>query len=217
MIKMTILNRLILLLTGHLAGYMIVAGIEGLHIWTTLYYTIAFGVLTLSCLLLMLFGYEILNNIMVVVVATLIPLSLSLGIISSYLPKFKFGYLIFAVFGLALIFLTRIRKQGKLATMVLAVVHGLAGLLITFLPIILSLKNITSPWFSLVGFGGALIGLAGLLLAFLKTGKAILSQKLIYSSFPTLLLVVTALFVAGLSFSQEIFTFLDWTQGQEII
>ena len=200
MTKMTFLNRIILLLTGHLAGYMIVAGIEGLNVWTTLYYTIAFGVLVLSCLLLMLFGFEILNNVMVVVVATLIPLSLSLGIISSYLPEYKFGYLIFAVLGLTLILFTRIRKSGKVATMVLAVVHGLAGLVITFLPIILSLKSITSPWFSLLGFGGALIGLVGLLLAFLKTGKAILPQKLIYSIFPTLLLVVTALFVAGLSF-----------------
>jgi len=200
MTKMTILNRIILLITGHAAGYMIIAGIEGLDIWTTFFYTIAFGVLVLSCLLLMLFGFEILDNTLVVVVATLIPLSLSLGIISSYLPEYKFVYLIFAVLGLALIFFTRIRETGKLAIVILAVVHGLAGLVITFLPITLSLNNITSIWFSLVGLGGALIGLTGLLLAFLKMEKAIVSQKLIYNIFPILLLVVTALFVVGMSF-----------------
>ncbi len=199
MIKMTILNRIILLITGHAAGYMIVTGIEGLNIWTTACYTIAFGVLVLSCLLLMLFGFEILNNALVVLVATLIPLSLSLGIISNYLPHYKYAYLIFTVLGLVLIFLTRIRESGKLATVVLAGVHGLAGLIITFLPLILSIKGAATPWFFLVGLGGALIGLTGLLLAFLKMEKAILSKKLIYNIFPVLLLVVTALFVIGLS------------------
>ena len=199
MIKMTVLNRIILLITGHAAGYMIVTGIEGLDVWTTFFYTVAFGVLVLACLLLMLFGFEILDNTLIVVVATLIPLSLSLGIISSYLPNYKFVYLIFAVLGLMIILLTRIRKTGKSATMALAVVHGLAGLVITFLPVILSFNNITSPWFSLVGVGGALIGITGLLLAFLKIDKAILSQKSIYAIFPVLLFFMTALFVIGLS------------------
>jgi len=199
MIKMTVLNRIILLITGHAAGYMIVSGIEGLNIWTTICYTIAFGVLVLSCLLLMLFGFEILNNTLVVVVATLIPLSLSLGIISSYLPHYKFVYLIFSVLGLTLIFISRIRESGKLTTIVLAGVHGLAGLIITCLPLILSIKGAATSWFSLMGLGGALIGLTGLLLVFLKMEKAILSQKLIYNIFPVLLLVVTALFMVGLS------------------
>ena len=113
MIRMSILNRIILLITGHLSGYMIVSGIEGYDLWTTLFYTVAFGVLLLSCLLMMLFGFDILNNIFVVAVATLIPLSLSMGIISNFLPKFVIIYLIFSIAGLVSILITRIYQTGK--------------------------------------------------------------------------------------------------------
>jgi hypothetical protein len=199
MIKMKFINRIFLLITGHAAGYMIVSGINGLNIWATICYTITFGILVLSCLLLMLFGFEILNNSLVVIVTTLVPLSLALGIITTYLPAYKFVYLIFAILGLIFIYFTKTRESGKLATSVLAGVHGLAGLIITFLPVTLSLKGVASPWFSLVGLGGALIGITGLLLTFLKMEKTILSQRLIYNIFPVLLLAVTTLFAVGLS------------------
>jgi len=56
MTKMSILNRIILLVAAHLAGYMIVTGIEGYNNWAVFYFTVAFGVLVLACLLMMLFG-----------------------------------------------------------------------------------------------------------------------------------------------------------------
>jgi hypothetical protein len=71
---------------------------------------------------------------------------------------------------------------------------------IFLLPIILSAQGQVMPLFSLVGVGGALIGLAGLLLSFLKTGKPILSRDTIMRLFPMLLLLTTALFVAGFKF-----------------
>jgi hypothetical protein len=49
----------------------------------------------------------------------------------------------------------------------------------------------------LVSLGGALIGIAGLLLAFLKTGKAILPRDSILAILPALLLLMTVCFVAG--------------------
>jgi len=54
--------------------------------------------------------------------------------------------------------------------------------------------------FALVGLGGAVIGLGGLLLAFLKAGKPILSQKTILTLLPGLLFLMTAAFVCGFSF-----------------
>jgi len=65
------------------------------------------------------------------------------------------------------------------------------------LPIILSLRGLASGGFAWVGVGGALIGVGGLLLAFLKAGKPILPQKIILTVLPGLLLLMTAAFVAG--------------------
>jgi len=199
MIKMSIWNRLILLITGHLAGYEVVKGIEGYDIWVTVYFTISFGVLILACLLLILFGFELLDNDSVAVISTLIPLGISLGIIKEYYPELHITYVIFAIAGFILIIITRIFKKGKLDTIVLSVVHGIAGLIVFIIPIVLSITGTTKSLFSLVGVGGALIGIGGMLLAFLRTGKPILSKETIYNLFPLLLLVMTALFVSGLS------------------
>lgn len=195
--KISIIDRIILLLTGHVAGYQIISGMEGYGVWTTLYFTIAFGILVISCLLLILFGFEILNNIMVVVVATLIPLNMSLGIISNFFVEYHLIYLVFAVFGISGTLLSRLYMTGKAPTIILASVHGIAGLLIFFLPLYLSFNGTTKLSYSFVAAGGALIGVVGLLLVFLKIGKPILSKELIYKIFPTLLLIVTICFVIG--------------------
>jgi hypothetical protein len=68
---------------------------------------------------------------------------------------------------------------------------------IFLLPIVLSMSGQATPGFALVGVGGALIGVGGLLLAFLKSGKPILSQKIILTVLPGLLLLMTISFVAG--------------------
>ncbi|MBI5945679.1 MAG: hypothetical protein HY864_15065 [Chloroflexi bacterium] len=79
-------------------------------------------------------------------------------------------------------------------------VHGIAGLTIFLLPIILSVQGKTQPLFSLVGIGGALIGIGGLLLSFLKAGRPILSRETIFKILPILLLLMTICFVAGFKF-----------------
>jgi len=45
--------------------------------------------------------------------------------------------------------------------------------------------------------GGALIGLAGLLLYFLKTGKPIVSREIILHILPGIFLLMTIAFVSG--------------------
>jgi hypothetical protein len=196
--KISILHRLILLAAAHMAGYQIIKGLEGFGVWPSLYFTIAFGAIILSCLLLILFGFDILGHRMVVVAATLIPLSLSTGIVSVYLPRFHAVYATFAAAGFILIVVTRIFSTDRTATIALAWIHGIAGLMIFVAPLILSINGTTQPLFALVGIGGAVNGLAGLLLAFLRMDRPLLSQERIYSLMPLLLLVTTVLFVIGL-------------------
>lgn len=198
--KMSALDRILLLLTGLLAAYQIVIGVEGappLSVWA---FTIGFGVLLLAGLLLIIFGFEALDSPYVVIVSTIIPLSLSLGLVWEFLTGWRTAYLVFAVAGLTAVTLTRLFWPGKLATITLAFIHGIAGLIIFILPIALSASQAV-PWgFALVGLGGALIGLGGLLLSFLKAGKPILPQETILTVLPGLLLLMTAAFVTGFSF-----------------
>ncbi len=195
--KITILDRIVLLAMVLLAAYQIVAGIDGmgaLEVWA---YTIAFGVLVVAGLLLIILGFEVLDSPVVVVIATLIPVGLSAGLVARFLPTLSAIYVAFALVGLAAIALTRLAAPGAPATAALAIVHTVAGLVIFVLPIVVSLRGDTAGWFALVGVGGGLIGLGGLLLAFLKAGRPILPRETILAVFPGLLLMTTAAFVAG--------------------
>jgi hypothetical protein len=195
--QITPLDRLLLLATVLLSAYQVVVGIEGLGTLAMASYTIAFGVLLVACLLLIILGLEVLDSPLVVIVSTLIPLSLSLGLVAEYLQDLTAVYLLFVLLGFIAVILTRIFTPGRAAVITLAIVHGISGLLIFLLPIALTIDGETNPAFLLVSLGGALIGIAGLLLAFLKTGKAILPQETILAILPVLLLLMTACFVAG--------------------
>lgn len=198
---MSIRDRILLLLTGFLAAYQIVVGIDHMDTVAIIAYTIAFGVLLVAGLLLIILGYEILESPIVVVVAALIPLSLSAGLVWQYLPGWRTSYLVAAGFGLLGIILTRsLPVHPRFSVLVLALVHGFAGVLITFLPPILVLSQTAPPGFALVGLGGALIGIGGLLLAFLKMGKPVLSKVSILKVLPLLLLLMTTAFVGGFTF-----------------
>jgi hypothetical protein len=194
---MSVLDRILLLATGLLAAYQVAVGIEGLGALAILCYTIGFGVLLIASLLLIILGFEVLDNPLVVVVAAIIPLSLSLGLVVGYLPTITAAYQVFVILGLLAILITRYVTPGTIATAVLAVVHGIAGLLITGLPALLSLRGSAPAGFALVGVGGALIGVGGLLLAFLRAGKPILSEEVIYAILPGVLLLMTAALVVG--------------------
>jgi len=198
--RLSILDRLFLLLTALLAAYQVVRGIEGLDSFTIASYTVAFGVLLLAALLLMVLGLEVLDSPVVVIVSTIIPLSLSLGLISQFASEFSMVYLVFAILGFLAIVITRFFISGRIAVVVLAIVHGVAGLVIFILPIVLTIQDETPLGFLFVSLGGALIGLGGMLLAFLKTGKAILPRETILRVLPGLLLVMTLSFVAGFAF-----------------
>ena len=195
--KISILDRSLLLLTVLLAAYQISFGLNGLEPLATWSYTVGFGVLLVAGLLLIILGFEGLESQVVVIISTLIPLSISLGLIAEHLPQYTLPYMIFVFLGFAAVAVTRYTVEGKIATLVLAVTHGIAGLLITFLPVVLSIQGNVSTGYILVGLGGALIGLGGLLLAFLKAGKPILQRETILSVLPGLLLLMTAAYLTG--------------------
>jgi hypothetical protein len=195
------IDRILLLITAILASYQVVQGIDGLNDMAIACYTIAYGVLIVASLLLIILGFEVLDSPMVVIASTLIPLSMALGLVSQYLREILIPYGVFIVAGFIAIVITRYVGPKKLAVMILAIVHGVAGLTIFFLPIILALQGDVPGGFSLIGIGGMLLGLCGLLLSFLKAGKPLLSRERILAVFPGLLLLSTGAFVSGFAFA----------------
>jgi hypothetical protein len=201
-VKITPLDRILLLLTSLLAAWQVAVGINGLGNIPTIAYTIAFGVLLVAGLLLIILGLEALGSPIVAIISTVIPLSLSLGLVWEHLAAWRTGYLLFTIGGFLAILLTRLLPiKGKLPTIMLAVIHGVAGMVIFLLPSILSANGTTHPGFALVGLGGALIGIGGLLLSFLKTGRPLLPRTTIFRVLPGLLFLMTAAFVAGFALS----------------
>lgn len=199
--KMSGFDRMLLLVTVLLASYQVAVGIDGLSTLPMTAYTIAFGVLLVACLLLFILGFDVLDSPIVVIISTIIPLSLSLGLIWEYLPSFRIPYLLFTILGFAAVIITRSLKiPGKLPVIVLAIVHGVAGMVIFLLPIIFSLTGQAKPGFAVVGVGGALIGLGGLLLSFLKAGRPIIARQTIITIFPGLLFAMATAYVVGFAF-----------------
>ncbi|KAA3644175.1 MAG: hypothetical protein DWQ07_18875 [Chloroflexi bacterium] len=195
--KITILDRVLLLITVLLCAYHIVIGIDDLATVSIISYTIAFGVLLVASLLILILGFEILESPVVVIVSTLLPLSLSTGLITQFYPTLSSVYIFFAIISLLAVSYTRLLTRGRWAITALIFVHTVAGLIIFALPIYLSLQDLAGPDFALVGLGGALIGVGGILFSFLRVGKQTLSQDVVLSALPALLLATTVAFVAG--------------------
>jgi hypothetical protein len=199
--KMTPTDRILILITAMFASYQIVVGIDGLGTVPITAYTIAFGALLVAMLLMLILGFGILDSPVVVIVSTMIPLALTLGLIWEHFASFRTPYLFFTIIGFVAVIVTRsIPTRGKLPTIVLAVVHGVAGMTIFLLPSILAAEGTMRPGFALVGLGGAMIGLGGLLLSFLKAGRPILPRETILKVLPGLFMLMTACFVAGFKF-----------------
>lgn len=199
--KMTSIDRLLLLIMGVLAGYQVAVGINGLGTVPITAYTIGFGALLVAGLLMIILGFEVLDSPIVVIVSTVIPLSIALGLVWEHLASYRTPYLLFTIIGFLAVILTRlIPIKNKVPTIIIAVVHGIAGMTIFLLPSILAANGTMNPLFALVGLGGAMIGLGGLLLSFLKAGKPIVPRQTILKILPGLLMLMTACFVAGFKF-----------------
>lgn len=200
--KMSALDRALLLVMVLLSAYQIVVGIDDLSTAPMAAYTVAFGVLLVAGLLLIILGFDALDAPVVVILSTILPVSLSLGLVWEYLPAYGVFYSVFSVLGFSAVVLSRsLMPAGRIPALVITLVHGTAGMIIFLLPLVIAVQSAIPPLFALVGLGGALIGCVGLLLSFLKTGRPILPREVILKIFPLLLLLTCACFVTGFHFS----------------
>jgi hypothetical protein len=199
--KITNIDRILLLLTGLLAAWQVAIGINGADTLPTIAYTVGFGVLLIAGVLIIILGFDVLDSPIVVIISTIIPLSLSLGLIWEHLRSFGIPYSIFMIAGFLAIIVTRIVPlKNKVPVIVLASVHSIAGVTIFLVPIILVIYGFAHPIFALVSLGGALIGIGGLLLSFLRVGKPLLTRSTIFKVLPGLLLITTICFVIGFNY-----------------
>jgi hypothetical protein len=196
--EISILDRILLVVTAVLAGYQVVVGVEGLESSVVIFYTIGFGVLLIASLMLIILGYEALDSPIVIVVAAILPLSISIGLVWQFFQEYKVWYLVFALVGLLTIVITQYQFPGRPATIILSLVHGTAGLLIITLPFVLSIQGRTNYGFMLVGLGGALFSIGGLSFAFLRAGRRVASTNTIFRLLPTLLTLMTLSYVIGM-------------------
>ena len=196
---MTLLDRIILLVTGLAALYLTwrfytrYAKEKKLH---DMYYMMGFLVLLVSGLLLIWKGWEILASPYVLTIATLIPLGISLGLMNQYFAQWKKAYAWFALIGLLAIAFTSITGHD-LKRFAVPIFHGVAGLIIFLGPFLLGAKAPKGFWW--VGIGGALIGTGGIALAFLTSDKQLLffSQEFVLMILAPLLLLMTLAFTWG--------------------
>jgi len=196
---MTWLDRIILLLTGLLAIYLIwrfygrYSKSKALH---DVYYLLGFIVLLVSGLLLIVLGWGILASPFVLTVASLIPLGISLGVANQFYPSWKKAFAWFALIGFLAIAVTSIGGIG-IKKVAVPLFHGVAGFVI-FLGPIFAQKNGKAPkGFFWVGIGGMLIGIGGIALAFLTAG----SQLLFFSQGVVLMILAPLLFLMTLAFT----------------
>jgi len=196
-------DRIILLLTGLTAIYGLwnfykrYQKEKGVY---DVYYMLGFGVLLVSGLLLIFFGWDILASPYVLTVATLIPLGISMGLMNQFRPNYKKYYSWFALVGLLAIAVTSIGGLA-LKSVAVPVFHGVAGLIIFGLPIYkCAVEKNAAKGFGLVGVGGALIGIGGMALAFMIAGKplfGIFTTDFIFMILAPLLFLMTLAFTFG--------------------
>ncbi|MCZ2126886.1 MAG: hypothetical protein LC099_03825 [Anaerolineales bacterium] len=188
-----------LLLTGLIAAYLCWYFYrryqlhKALH---NLYYLMGFAVLLISGLLLIIFGMGILASPYVLTVASLIPLGISMGLAEEYFPKWKTYFKWFAALGFLAIAITSIGGMDSLKKIAVPLFHGVAGLVILLGP--LYAKGAPKGFWQ-VSVGGLLIGLGGMALAFINSGKQLLlfSPEVVNFILTPLLFLMAGAFALG--------------------
>ena len=179
---MTVLDIVSLLLTGLVAAYLVFRFYQDYQSKDpkprpNIPYMVSFTVLLVSGLLLIFFGWGILPRPEIIVVTTLLPLGIAVGLVCEfYKEKFGLPYKIFAVVGLLAIILTRFIPYVPRALQIvsIATVHSVFGLTVFLIPILAVKAGKAPSGFIFVTIGEVLIGLGGIALTFLGSGKQLL-------------------------------------------
>ena len=202
---MNLFDLLALLLTGLVAAYLVFRLFQDFQNKdpkprANIPYMVSFTVLLVSGLLLIIFGWEILPRPEIIVVTTLIPLALAVGLVCEF-HKEKLGmpYKIFAVVGLLAIILTRFIPEVPrgLQVVAIATVHSIFGLTIFIVPILAVKLGKAPKGFIFVTIGEVLIGLGGIALTFLKSE----GQLLFFSGEFVMMILGPLLLLMALSFT----------------
>ena len=204
---MTVLDIVSLLLTGLVAAYLVFRFYQDFQTKDpkprpNIPYMVSFAVLLVSGLLLIFFGWGILTRPEIIVVTTLIPLGLAVGLVCEfYKDKFGNPYKIFAVIGLLAIILTRFVPDVPRALQIISIatVHSIFGLTIFIIPIIAVKAKQAPSGFIFVTVGEVLIGLGGIALTFLGSEKQLLffSKDFVGMILGPLLLLMALSFTFG--------------------
>jgi len=201
--EITILDRVLLLLTGIVAVYLIFRFIQETRAAETkprhnIHYIIAFAVLFVSGVLIIIFGFDILARPCIKTVATILPFALAMGLICEFFKKLRVLYLVVLLGGLILIGL---ETFGVFELKIIyPIFHAIAGLTIFFVPILAVSKEMAPKGFIWVTVGGAIIGIGGIALAFLGAGKPLLgifTEELVFAILTPILLAMSLGFAYG--------------------
>jgi hypothetical protein len=198
---MSLLDKLLLLITGLIALYLVFKFYGRYKIEKNLYdvyYMLGFMVLLISGLLLVSLGWDILASPWVLTVASLIPLGISMGIVRQFYPEWKKIYSWYALIGILAIAYTSFAAPD-LKKFAVPLFHGVAGLIIFLGPIFADKNGKASKGFWWVGIGGMLIGIGGIALAFISMDSQLLffSEDFILLILAPLLLLMTLAFAYG--------------------
>jgi len=199
--EITIFDRVLLLLTGLVAIYLVFRFIQETKKATTkpkhnIFYIISFAVLFVSGVLIIFFGFDILARPCIKTIATILPFGLAIGLIFEFFKKIGVLYLIVMIVGLVLIGL---QSFGVFECKALyPIFHAIAGLTIFFVPILAVSKKKAPGGFIWVTVGGALIGIGGIALAFLGAGKPLLG---IFTEEVVFTILTPILFLMSLGFA----------------
>ncbi len=192
------LNRIILFIVAIIAGVQIVSGIEGLGTIPIAYYTFSYGIFLISAILMILMGVDIIEHDYAALAASMLPLGFSMGLVSEFMLEYHLTYSLLISVLYAGLVIQKLRKQDKSALWFQVLLHGFSGLVLFIMPLALLLKGEVELGFLGVSIGTGLIAIGGMALAFLKSGKPLLSKDQIYTIFPGVLLLAVLAFSIGI-------------------
>lgn len=201
-------NIALLLLTGVVALVMAiylfrayVADKKTAH----LFWMISLLVLFVSGVLIILLGFEVLEEPLIPVIAALIPVGIATGLYYALWEDKNYGLIFFIYSLVVLVFVTLARLDIFLSdygTILIMAIHVPSGGSIMLLPVYSAITNMTESASIYFSIGGLLISIGGMLLAFLRLSEpflGIFDADTIFLVLPGLLLIVGAFFVLGMT------------------
>ncbi len=187
-----------MLLVAIIAGVQIVSGIEGLGTIPIAYYTVSYGIFLISAILMILMGVDIIEHTPAALAASMLPLGFSMGLVGEFLLEYHliFSTLVSILYGGLLI--QKFRHYDKSSLIFQILLHGFSGLVLFIMPIVLLVQRKVEANFLGISVGTGLVAIGGMALAFLKSGKPLLTKDQIYSIFPIVLLMSVIAYSVGI-------------------